>query len=804
MTARDGFETRAIHAGQDPDATTGAVVPPISLATTFAQDAVGVHRGYEYARSGNPTRTALESCLAALEGAGNGIAFASGLAAEDALLRTLSPGDHVIMPTDAYGGTFRLIARVYERFGLDWSAVDVGDPDELAAAWRPETRMVWIETPTNPALSIVDIAAVAKSAHAQRARVVVDNTFATPYLQEPLALGADAVVHSSTKYLGGHSDVIGGFVATHDAELADEVRFLQNAMGAVPSPFDCYLVLRGVKTLAIRMDRHCENARAIVACLQAHDAVERVLYPGLPEHPRHEVAAAQMRDFGGIVSFTLAGGENAALDVVGRTRLFTLAESLGAVESLIEHPGADDPCVGRRISPGSGSRAGAAVGRHRNRGRSRRRHDPGARLLGVVMNRREFILAAAGAPLLLAAVPGEGSPYGELHAADANGFMLPRRLHVALIATAVQPVAATGFVWHVFPDGGATFPTDDGGWIYVSNSELLNNGGGVGAVRFAADASHRRRVWDLHRYEHELRGRRDTMGHVAHVRRGRRGPGVGVRPHRRGAQRSCAPRSDGSGTRRSRAMPTIARCTSPRTPTAAGSTGSRRHAGRICPTVCSKPRSPTKPVRSRGSPSDDERATTYAGGEGIAFHAGKVVFTTKSDQRIREYDVRNARMRVLHEPGQEPEVVGPDNIAFSTNGDLYVCEDTEHEQDLVLIGADGSKSQVLHCVGHDDSELAGAAFDPSGTRLYLSSQRGGGGGGSTYEITGPFRQLAAETAASTTTTLGGTSVRRPDTTGGAEADEFPMVPVVGAAGLAAVAVVGGLAWWRHHRGTAET
>ncbi len=231
---------------------------------------------------------ALESCLAALEGAGNGIAFASGLAAEDALLRTLAPGDHVIMQTDAYGGTFRLIARVHERFGIDWSAVDVGDPDELAAAWRPETRMVWIETPTNPALSIVDITAIAKTAHQRRARVVVDNTFATPYLQEPLALGADAVVHSSTKYLGGHSDVIGGFVATHDAELADEVRFLQNAMGAVPSPFDCYLVLRGVKTLAIRMDRHCENARAIVQCLQAHDAVDRVLYPGLPDHPRHD------------------------------------------------------------------------------------------------------------------------------------------------------------------------------------------------------------------------------------------------------------------------------------------------------------------------------------------------------------------------------------------------------------------------------------------------------------------------------------------------------------------------------------
>jgi cystathionine gamma-synthase len=333
-----GFETRAIHAGQDPDAATGAVVPPITLATTFAQHAVGEHRGYEYARSGNPTRTALEACLASLEGAGNGLAFASGLAAEDALLRTLSPGDHVILPTDAYGGTFRLIARVHERFGVDWSAVALDDLDAIAAAWRDETRMLWIETPTNPTLSIVDIAAVSKLVHGRDARVVVDNTFATPYLQQPLALGADAVVHSSTKYLGGHSDVVGGFVAVHDAELADELRFLQNAIGAVPAPFDCYLVLRGVKTLGVRMDRHCENARAVVQLLREHDAVDQVSYPGLEHHPGHDIAARQMKDFGGMVSFTLAGGENAALDVVARTRLFTLAESLGAVESLIEHP----------------------------------------------------------------------------------------------------------------------------------------------------------------------------------------------------------------------------------------------------------------------------------------------------------------------------------------------------------------------------------------------------------------------------------------------------------------------------------
>ena len=335
---QDGFETRAIHAGQEPDSATGAVVTPITLATTFAQDAVGTHKGFEYARSANPTRTALEACLASLENARHGLAFASGLAAEDAILRTLDPGDHVMIPTDAYGGTFRLVARVHERHGLAWTAVDLHDRDALDAAWRDETRLVWIESPTNPALSIVDIAAAAKFAHTRGARVVVDNTFATPYLQQPLALGADVAVHSSTKYLGGHSDVVGGFAAVNDAELADELGFLQNAMGAVPSPFDCYLVLRGVKTLAVRMDRHCGNARAIVQMLREHDAVSRVLYPGLADHPGHDVAARQMRDFGGMVSFLTARGEDAALDLVARTRLFTLAESLGAVESLIEHP----------------------------------------------------------------------------------------------------------------------------------------------------------------------------------------------------------------------------------------------------------------------------------------------------------------------------------------------------------------------------------------------------------------------------------------------------------------------------------
>jgi cystathionine gamma-synthase len=328
----DGFETRAIHVGQEPDPHTGAIVPPLSLATTFAQHAVGEHRGYEYARSGNPTRSAMEACVASLEGAHHGLGFASGLAAEDAILRTLDPGDHVLIPTDAYGGTFRLVARVHERHGIDWTAADLRDPAAVDAAWRDDTRIVWIETPTNPMLSIVDIAAVAKVAHERSARVVVDNTFATPYLQQPLALGADVSVHSSTKYLGGHSDVVGGFIAVNDAEWADDLRFLQNAMGAVPSPFDCYLVLRGVKTLAVRMREHCANAQAIVAMLRAHEAVAEVLYPD-----RSDVAARQMRDFGGMVSF-LTHDEDAALDVCGRTRLFTLAESLGAVESLIEHP----------------------------------------------------------------------------------------------------------------------------------------------------------------------------------------------------------------------------------------------------------------------------------------------------------------------------------------------------------------------------------------------------------------------------------------------------------------------------------
>ena len=339
MSDGAGFETRAIHVGQEPDPVTGAVVTPISLATTFRQDEVGKHGGFEYARTGNPTRRALEECVASLEGASRGLAFASGMAAEDTVLRAvLGPGDHVVIPDDAYGGTFRLVARVLAATGVEWSAVDLTDPESLAAALRPTTKLVWVETPTNPMLTVVDIAAIAAIANGHGARLVVDNTFATPYLQTPLALGADVVVHSSTKYLGGHSDVVGGFVATNDDGLADSLAFLQNAVGAVPGPFDCYLVLRGVKTLGVRMDRHCSNAAAIATMLDAHPAVERVLWPGLPGHAGHEVATRQMRDFGGMVSFIAAGGEEAALALVARTTLFTLAESLGAVESLIEHP----------------------------------------------------------------------------------------------------------------------------------------------------------------------------------------------------------------------------------------------------------------------------------------------------------------------------------------------------------------------------------------------------------------------------------------------------------------------------------
>ena len=333
-----GFETRAVHGGQEPDEATGAITVPIHLATTFVQSAPGQHRGYEYSRTSNPTRAALERSLAGLEGARHGFAFASGMAAEDTLVGLLHPGDHVVLGLDAYGGTFRLIARIYGERGITWSAVDLTDTEALAAALRPETRQVWVETPTNPMLTVVDIAAVAGAAHSAGASLVVDNTFATPYLQNPLALGADAVVHSSTKYLGGHSDVVGGFIATDDTKLAEQLAFVQNAAGAVPSPFDCYLLLRGIKTLGVRMDRHCDNARAVADYLVGHPAVARVLYPGLPDHPGHDVATRQMSGFGGMVSCILAGGEAAAVAAVSSTRIFQLAESLGAVESLIEQP----------------------------------------------------------------------------------------------------------------------------------------------------------------------------------------------------------------------------------------------------------------------------------------------------------------------------------------------------------------------------------------------------------------------------------------------------------------------------------
>jgi cystathionine gamma-synthase len=336
-----GFETLAIHAGQDPDPSTGAVIVPIYQTSTYAQDGVGGTRGgYEYSRSANPTRTAVETCLAALEAGTVGLAFASGLAAEDTLLRAVcQPGDHVVMPGDAYGGTYRLIAGVLGRWGLAWDAAARTDVDAVRAACTDATRVIWCETPTNPLLGVADIEALASLAHEIGALLVVDNTFASPYLQQPLVLGADVVVHSTTKYLGGHSDVVGGALVVRDAELGEQVRFHQNAMGSVPGPFDSWLVLRGAKTLALRMERHCDNAERVVALLDGHDAVAEVLYPGLPSHPGHDIAAKQMRRYGGIVSLRLRGGEAAALALCERTRLFTLAESLGGVESLIEHPG---------------------------------------------------------------------------------------------------------------------------------------------------------------------------------------------------------------------------------------------------------------------------------------------------------------------------------------------------------------------------------------------------------------------------------------------------------------------------------
>ena len=340
----DGFNTRAIHAGQEPDPLTGAVVPPIYQVSTYAQDGVGgLRSGYEYSRSGNPTRTALQECIASLEAPGiesaRGLAFASGLAAEDTIIRTvLKPGDHVVLPNDAYGGTYRLFAKVAQPWGIDFSTAEITNPESIAAAMTPRTKLVWIETPTNPLLNVGDIAAIAQVAHAGGALLVVDNTFASPYLQQPLLLGADIVLHSTTKYMGGHSDVVGGSLVAVDPELGERLAYHQNAMGAIAGPFDAWLVLRGLKTLGVRMDRHNSNAADIVAFLQTQESVSHILWPGLPDHPNHDVAKKQMKGFGGMVSFRVKAGEQAALDICAKTTVFTLAESLGGVESLIEHP----------------------------------------------------------------------------------------------------------------------------------------------------------------------------------------------------------------------------------------------------------------------------------------------------------------------------------------------------------------------------------------------------------------------------------------------------------------------------------
>jgi cystathionine gamma-lyase len=333
-----GFSTRAIHVGQAPDPTTGAVITPIYQTSTYAQEGLGRHKGYEYSRSGNPTRTALEECLASLEGARHGLAFGSGLGAETTILHTLHSGDHVVAMDDLYGGTFRLFERVFRPLGLTFSYVDARDLDALKGALRPATRLVWVESPSNPLLKVVDIAAVSTIAHQAGARVVVDNTFLSSYFQQPLALGADLVVHSATKYLGGHSDVVGGAVLLLDDALAEQLRFLENATGSVPGPLDCFLVLRGLKTLAVRMQAHERNAGRVARMLAEHPAVEAVYYPGLPSHPDHALAARQQQGFGGMVSFVVTGGKDRAGAILERLALFTLAESLGGVESLAEHP----------------------------------------------------------------------------------------------------------------------------------------------------------------------------------------------------------------------------------------------------------------------------------------------------------------------------------------------------------------------------------------------------------------------------------------------------------------------------------
>jgi cystathionine beta-lyase/cystathionine gamma-synthase len=339
----DKFETLAIHAGQKPDPQTGAVMTPIYQTSTYVQEKVGQHKGYEYSRTGNPTRTALQDCIAALEGAKHGLAFASGLAATDTIIRSFSPGDHILVGGDVYGGTFRLFDKEYRRFGLEFSYVDVSDLDAIKAGLTPKTRLFWLETPTNPYLGLADIAAIAQilKAHSSQPLLAVDNTFATPYLQRPIELGADMVVHSATKYLGGHSDAVLGLVGLNDTALKDRLAFLQNAAGAVPGPMDCFLILRGIKTLHLRMDRHGENAAAVADYLAKHAKVGKVYYPFHSSHPQHELARKQMRNGGGMVSFELkAGGEAAARKVVEATRIFALAESLGGVESLIEVPAA--------------------------------------------------------------------------------------------------------------------------------------------------------------------------------------------------------------------------------------------------------------------------------------------------------------------------------------------------------------------------------------------------------------------------------------------------------------------------------
>jgi cystathionine gamma-synthase len=333
------FETRAIHVGQDPDPATGAVITPIYQTSTYAQESVGVHKGYEYSRTDNPTRTALQQVLASLEDGAWSLAYASGLAASQNIMWSLRPGDHVLLSDDAYGGTYRLVAKVIANYGINFSLVDMTDLDAVKDAIRPETKLVWVETPTNPYLKIVDIAAIADMLEHHPGLLVVDNTFASPYLQQPLALGADLVLHSTTKYIGGHSDVVGGAVIGNDPTIYESMKFNQNAAGAVPGPFDCWLTLRGIKTLAVRMERHSANGMAVAEFLENHSAVDKVFYPGLPSHDGYGIAVRQMRSFAGMVSFTTKGGYEVASQVVAKTKLFALAESLGGVESLIEHPG---------------------------------------------------------------------------------------------------------------------------------------------------------------------------------------------------------------------------------------------------------------------------------------------------------------------------------------------------------------------------------------------------------------------------------------------------------------------------------